>query len=102
MMLLVFLSCFVEEQCELRFSAEHDQCYVEKILEGYAQEPQASEKLIKKLESPLTRDFVYLELGRRYHFRDQQFCRNIIDQSLNDRCLMMVKRPHLQRKEKEK
>ncbi len=97
-MLLFFLACFMSDQCALRFGADRDQCYVEQILELYAQDPQQSEELLKKIETPLTRDFVYLELGRRHHAKDQGFCNNIIDQSLIDRCLTMVRRPHLKRK----
>ena len=75
-----------------------ENCYTDKIMSQYKEKPKDALKLVDEVLTPTTRDFVLMELTREYHPQSRHLCVKMVDQLLQERCLMMVSRPHLQRK----
>jgi hypothetical protein len=57
---------------------------------------------MSQIQDDLTSDFVQLELSRRYHPKDPKMCQKIKNNDIRERCMTLVRRPHLLRGYKEK
>ena len=75
-----------------------ENCYTDKIMSQYKEKPKEALILVDEELTPTTRDFLLMELTREYHPQSRHLCMKMVDQLLQERCLMMVSRPHLQRK----
>ena len=85
--------------CDSYFDTQsRENCYTDKIMSQYKEKPKDALKLVDEVLTPTTRDFVLMELTREYHPQSRHLCVKMVDQLLQERCLMMVSRPHLQRK----
>ena len=101
-MILILGACFFDEPCSFRYGSHKDECYAELVMELYPRDPQAAMNALSQIQDDLTSDFVQLELSRRYHPKDPQMCQAIKNNDMRERCIILVRRPHLRRGYKEK
>ena len=64
----------------------------------FVHDPQKAEKEIPTLiQDPLVLDYFWLKLTREYNSASNRYCMKINDRILQDRCVTLVRRPHLYR-----
>ena len=84
--------------CDYYFDTQsRENCYTDKIMSQYKGKPEEALSLVDEVLTSTTRDFVLMELTREFHPQSRHLCMKMADQILQERCLMMVSRPHLQR-----
>ncbi len=96
---LMTISCFsFSSNCDYYFDTQsRENCYTDKIMSQYKEKPKEALFLVDEELTSTTRDFVLMELTREFHPQSRHLCMKMADQILQERCLMMVSRPHLQR-----
>ena len=99
----IFSSCsYLSLNCDSLLGQDREACFADRILQQYESEPQNMLLLLDKKLSSTKHDFVLMELTRQYHPQSRHLCQKITDSILQERCMMMVSRPHLQRKKMNK
>ena len=100
---VLFVACsYFSLDCESLLGSHRETCFADAILRQYETDTQNMLQLVDRELSSSTHDFILMELTRQYHPQSRHLCQKIIDTMLQERCMMMVSRPHLQRKKMEK
>ena len=105
--MLIFLfgilsSCsYFSLDCGSLFGQDRENCFADTILKTYETDPKHTLQILDKEISSSTYDFLLMELTRKYHPQSRHLCQKMKDVTLQERCMIMVSRPHLQRKKME-
>ena len=54
------------------------------------------------MHDSLVRDYIWLKVTREYNPASQKYCQKIQDKTLKERCITLVRRPHLYKEKLEK
>ena len=99
MFLLSLLSCAnLSTNCRSLFGQSREDCFADRILTEYEQSQETILQLAHTELSTTTHDFILMELTRKYHPQSRHLCEKMKDTTLQKRCILMISRPHLQRK----
>ncbi len=78
--------------------AARDECYATFVPALFASDPRAAAELVEaRIEDPLVRDFVYLQVSRDLDPAGGRWCDLISAPVVAERCHVLARRPHLQR-----
>ena len=89
-------------QCiHLSKGEQKDDCFSIHAVELFELDPQTAKKTVREsISDPLIRDFIWLKVTREYNPATQEYCKEIEDKTLKERCITLVRRPHLHREKK--
>jgi hypothetical protein len=106
---LPFLACTqttwstAEECYALSAGALRDDCLSHHAVSLFRSSPQKAEKDISSMVlDPLVLDYIWLTVTREYNPASQRYCQKIKDKTLKDRCITLVRRPHLYKENQKK
>ncbi len=75
-----------------------NECYAKVAPAEFKADPAAGVAMVEeKITDQAVRDFVYLQVTREVDLSTLKYCERIKDEVLEDRCRVLVSRPHLQR-----
>ena len=57
--------------------------------------PKTEQDIATLIHDPLVRDYIWLKATREYNPASQKYCQKIQDKTLKERCITLVRRPHL-------
>jgi len=102
--LLFLLSCqkaswsSVQDCKTLKMGTDKDNCWSIHLLEVFSKNPQEGMTILQQeISNQRIKDFLLLEITREIDPTSLQFCQQIKDKALGDRCRLLVSRPHLHR-----
>ena len=79
-----------------------DDCFSIHAVTLFEKDPKAAKKTIREeISDPLIRDFIWLKVTREYNPATQEYCKEMETKVLKERCITLVRRPHLHRGKKE-
>ena len=92
------------EDCHTLSKGEaRDDCFSHHIITMFENNPQKAEQDVSTLIlDPLVRDYIWLKATREYNPASQRYCQKIQDKTLKDRCITLVRRPHLYKENQKK
>jgi hypothetical protein len=97
-LLALLVACGKPECATLSPGPDADACYVEQAAELFRTDPQKAEREVDtRMVDPTLRDFVYLTATREVDPTSLRWCQKIQEPALQDRCRVLVSRPHLHR-----
>jgi hypothetical protein len=101
--LLVLLACpsaepTSHEACASLSGAARDDCYTRTLPVVFCTDVDAGVKLVEdQVADPVVRDFIWLEVTTKVAPQTPRWCERIADSALKERCITVVRRPHLHR-----
>ncbi len=106
---LPFLACTqttwsTAEDCYALSKGEaRDDCFSHHVITLLQNNAQKTEQDVATLiHDPLVRDYIWLKVTREYNPVSQKYCQKIQDKTLKERCVTLVRRPHLYKEQLEK
>jgi len=91
----------VSECLSLQKGEKKDDCLSIHGVELFEKNPKNAKKTIQEaISDPLIRDFIWLKVTREYNPATQEYCKEINNKALKERCITLVRRPHLHREKK--
>ena len=106
---LPFLACTqttwttVEDCYALSKGEARDDCFSHHVITMFKDNPQKTEQDVAALiHDPLVRDYIWLKVTREYNPASQRYCQKIQNKTLKERCITIVRRPHLYKEKLEK
>ena len=104
MIFLVLLGCggtswsSVEDCRNLPKGEERDNCWSVHLVDLFRQNRREGARVIQEdIASPRVQDFLWLEVTREVDPTTVQYCKEIKDSAVAERCRVLVSRPHLHR-----
>ena len=77
---------------------QRDDCLSEHVVELFRKDPVSARKKLPELtQDPIILDYLWLKVTREYNPATRDYCLDIQDRILKQRCLTLVQRPHLYR-----
>ena len=91
------------DQClSLPKGEKKDDCFSIHGVALFERDSKTAKKTIQEeISDPLIRDFIWLKVTREYNPATQEYCKEMTTKPLKDRCVTLVRRPHLHREKKE-
>lgn len=84
--------------CAARSGTARDDCHTQTLPRAFCEDPEAAARLVEsEVSDPVVRDFIYLEVTNKVAPQSPVWCERIGDAALKERCLTVVRRPHLHR-----
>ncbi|MCB9746671.1 MAG: hypothetical protein H6740_29115, partial [Alphaproteobacteria bacterium] len=74
-----------------------DDCYARVAVPVFTSDRAAGLAMLEKVSDPLVKDYILLKITREVDPTSFQYCDQIQDERLKDRCQVLVRRPHLHR-----
>ena len=106
---LPFLACTQTtwssaEDCHTLSKGEaRDDCFSHHVITMFQKNAKKTEQDVATLiHDPLVRDYIWLKATREYNPASQKYCQKIQDKTLRERCITLVRRPHLYKEKLEK
>lgn len=88
----------LEDCAEVSDPQRRDECYAEFLPERFRTDPEGAASMVEeRIADPAVRDFVYLAVTRRVDPSTDRWCERIQEPALDQRCRVIVSRPHLHR-----
>jgi hypothetical protein len=82
----------------MQASSTRDECYAAFVPALFGSDPRAAAEVVEeRIEDPLVRDFVYLQVSRDLDPAGGRWCDRISAEVVAERCHVLARRPHLQR-----
>ncbi len=87
------------EDCEgLSAGAAADECWAQYAPEVFRTDPGRGEKIVmEKVQDAQIRDFIWLTVTREVDPSSYRYCEKIKESAIEQRCRVLVSRPHLHR-----
>jgi hypothetical protein len=102
-LLLLALACSTPPatswtDCAPRSGSARDDCYTQTLPREFCTDAQGAARLVEEhVSDPVVRDFIYLEVTNKVAPQTPMWCERIQDAALKERCMTVVRRPHLHR-----
>lgn len=91
-----------QECISLPKGERRDDCLSIHVVELFEQDPKKAKQTVQELVfDPLIRDFIWLKVTREYNPATQEYCKEILNKALKDRCTTLARRPHLHREQRQ-
>ena len=88
----------IDDCLALAPSNQGDDCLSTHVVELFKKDPKKAQKELPSLvQDPIILDYLWLKVTREYNPATQDYCQKIKDTLLKNRCITLVRRPHLYR-----
>jgi hypothetical protein len=87
-----------EECMAMKKSDRRDDCWAQQAVSLFKSDEEKGLKMIEsQISDPKIADYIWLTVTREHNPMTQKYCDRIRNGDLKERCLVLVRRPHLHR-----